>query len=324
MTENLIYGNTPCMLSGKNISANKNFEDVDVIVYGIPWEGAVTWGDYTGCELGPKVMRLCSARYSGYLPEINDMDVFEHVRIGDAGDIDVVPANVDETMNRITAFTSELWKSGKFVIGLGGDHGVTYPIVRALTEQGKKVGIIHLDAHYDNLPSHNGDAFARCSPFARLYEQEGVRNESVIHTGIHGPRNKPEAGRNAKTAGAVTITVNEIRAHANLKELAAQIYEMAFKDVDCVYLTICSDVLDFAFNPGGPVDGNGLTSYELLTLVHEICKQGVIGMDFVEVYPQQDPNQFSAHFASTLLLYALAGHILHSKQSEKELESSIR
>ncbi|KAB7708152.1 agmatinase [Bacillus aerolatus] len=312
---NNIYGNTPCFLGAKNISKDKATNDVDAIVYGIPWEGAVTWGDYTGCELGPKVMRLCSGRYSGYLPELDHIDVFEHIKLGDAGDIDVVPADVDETMRRITEFTGNLWKSGKFLIGLGGDHGVTFPIVKALTDQGKKVGIIHLDAHYDNLPSHNGDQFARCSPFARLYELDGVRNESIIHTGIHGPRNQPQAGRNAKAANAVTITINDIRAQKDLKAFAKEIHQLASKDVDCVYLSICSDVLDFAFNPGGPVDGNGLTSYELLTLVHEICKEGVIGMDFVEVYPQQDPSQFSAHLASTIILYALAGVILNKNQN---------
>lgn len=308
-----IYGNTPCMFEAKNLSKTKNYSEVDAIVYGVPWEGAVTWGDYTGCELGPKVMRLCSARYSGYLPELDDINVFEHIQLGDVGDIDIVPSDVDETMKRITNFTSELWDSEKFLIGLGGDHGVTYPIISGLTQKGKKVGIIHLDAHYDNLPSHNGDAFARCSPFARLYEEKNVRNESIIHTGIHGPRNKPESGKNAKLAGAVTITINDIREHSNLRELAKDIYKNASKDVDVVYLSICSDVLDFAFNPGGPVDGNGLTSYELLTLVYEFTKQGIVGMDFVEIYPQQDPTQLSAHFASTLILYALAGDIVFKK-----------
>lgn len=308
-----LYGNTPTFLGAKNLSAGESLEDVDAVVYGVPWEGAVTWGDYTGCELGPKVMRLTSGRYSGYLPELDHIDVFEHVKLGDVGDVDVVPADVEETMKRITDFTSKLWQSDKFLIGLGGDHGITFPIVRALAEQGKKVGILHLDAHYDNLPSHNGDQYARCSPFARLYEQEGVRNESIIHTGIHGPRNLPEAGRNARDAGAVTVTINDIRKQDDLAKYARELYAMANKDVDCVYLSICSDVLDFAFNPGGPVDGNGLTSYELVTLVHEICKQGVIGMDFVEVYPQQDNNQNSAHFVSTVILYALAGWI-HSKK----------
>ena len=207
---NYLYGNTPTFLGAKNLSNQDSLDDVDAVVYGVPWEGAVTWGDYTGCELGPKVMRLTSGRYSGYLPELDHIDVFEHVKLGDVGDVDVVPADVEETMERITNFSSKLWQSGKFLIGLGGDHGITFPIVRALAEQGKKVGIIHLDAHYDNLPSHNGDQYARCSPFARLYEQEGVRNESIIHTGIHGPRNLPEAGRNARDAGAVTGTISAI------------------------------------------------------------------------------------------------------------------
>ncbi|MFE7083674.1 agmatinase family protein [Priestia megaterium] len=309
-----IYGNTPCFLGAINASNGEGIEQSDVIIYGIPWEGAVTWGDYTGCELGPKVMRICSARYSGYLPEIDHIDVFEHLKLADMGDVDVVPADVPKTMERIESFSKKVWESGRFPVALGGDHGVTYPIVKSLTKTGKKVGIIHLDAHYDNMPSHNGDEFARSTPFARLYELDAVRNESIIHTGIHGPRNKPESGQFAKQAGAKTITVRDIRESSSLTELADRIYQEASQDVDAVYLSICSDVLDYAFNPGGPVDGNGLNSYELLTLVYEFCKKGIIGMDFVEVYPQQDPNQFSAHLVSTVVLYALAGTIKNREQ----------
>ncbi len=275
----------------------------------MPWEGACTWGDYTGCELGPKQIRLASARYSTYLPELNHINVEDHLSLGDVGDVSIVPHDVPETMNRIEEFAENLWKSGKFLVGLGGDHGVTYPIVKGLTNIGKKVGIIHLDSHYDNMPHHDGDKFARSTPFMRLYETEGVRNESLIHTGIKGPRNKPETGKHAKDAGAVTITINDIREQKDLKKYANEIYEMASKDVDVVYLTICSDVLDFAFNPGGPVDGNGLTSYELLTMIYEFGKRGLCGMDFVEVYPQQDFNQNSSHFVSTAVLYVLAGHV---------------
>ncbi|YCA45317.1 agmatinase family protein [Bacillus sp. JZ8] len=308
---NKIYGNTPPFLGAKNVSTGKGIEETDVLIYGVPWEGAVTWGDYTGCELGPKVIRLSSARYSGYLPELNHIDVFEHLSLGDMGDVDVVPASVEETMERIETFSKRVWKENKFPVAFGGDHGITYPIMKALTEtkQGKKFGIIHLDAHYDNMVSHEGDEFARSTPFARIYELDGIRNESIIHAGIHGPRNKPESGQYAKEAGAETVTIRDIRECMNIKELAQDVYKKASHNVDGVYLTICSDVLDYAFNPGGPVDGNGLTSHELLTLVHEFAKRGIVGMDFVEVYPQQDPSQFSAHFVSTVVLYALAGKI---------------
>ncbi len=314
-----IYGNTPCFLGASNISGAGNVGKVDVIIYGVPWEGAVTWGDYTGCELGPKVMRLCSARYTGYLPELNHIDVFEHLTLGDLGDVDIVPSNVPESILRIQKFAERVWETQKFPVALGGDHGITFPIVKALGEKsGKKVGIIHMDTHYDNKPNFEGDPFARCSPFARLYEYEGVRSESIVHMGIHGPRNAAANGRLAQEVGATTITISDIRQANDLKAMAKKAYEIASKDTDFVYLSICSDVLDYAFNPGGPADGNGLTSYELVNLVYEFSSMGIVGMDFVEVYPQQDLNQFSAHFVSTVVLYALAGLIRNRNRNVKK------
>ncbi|GEL77387.1 agmatinase family protein [Tenuibacillus multivorans] len=311
-----IYGNTPCFLSSKKVTFDsKDLDEKDVLIYGVPWEGAVTWGDYTGAELGPKVIRLSSARYSGYLPELNDIDVFEHYKLGDLGDVDVVPADVIETMKRIEGFSGKVWDTGKFPVAFGGDHGITYPIVKALSDRvDGKVGIIHLDAHYDNMQHHEGDKYARSTPFARLYETEAVRNESIVHMGIHGPRNKPESGRYAKEAGATTITSREIRQSGNIQEMADRAYAQASEGTEAVYLSICSDVLDFAFNPAGPVDGNGLTSYELVELVHSFTKKGVSGMDLVEIYPIQDQNDFSSHLASTIVLYALAGNILNQQQ----------
>ncbi|PTI61930.1 arginase family protein, partial [Staphylococcus succinus] len=123
------------------------------------------------------------------------------------------------------------------------------------------------------------------------------------------PRNKPETGRFAQASGAVTLTINDIRNAKDLKQFSRDIYNQAREEVDVVYLTICSDVLDFAFNPGGPVDGNGITSYELLTMIYEFASLGLCGMDYVEVYPMKDPNQNSAHFVSTAVLYVLAGHV---------------
>lgn len=310
--EEYIYGNTPCYLGSTDVSGDWNkAAGKDVLFYGVPWEGAVTWGDFTGCELAPKVIRLSSARYSGYLPELDHIDVKEHLTMGDAGDIDVVPSNVEETMKRIGAFAGRAWDSGAFPIALGGDHGITYPIVKALADKGKKVGIIHMDAHYDNNDSSMGDPYGRGAPFARLYETDGVRNESLVHLGIHGPRNKPENGRSAKEAGAVTLTLHDIRKNGHdLEAFADKVYAIAAEQTDAVYLSICSDVLDHAFNPGGPIDGNGLHSHELLTLIHAFAKKGLIGMDYVEVYPQQDPNDFSSHFVTNAVLYALAGHQL--------------
>ncbi|WP_251518649.1 agmatinase family protein [Staphylococcus sp. HKU1] len=310
-----IYGNVPCFLNGKNLTQSQSL-DTDVIVYGVPFEGESTWGDYTGVELGPKQIRVSSARYSQYLPELNHIDISEHLSLGDVGDVPYIAHNNKESYKNIEAFAKKLWESEKFLVGFGGEHGVTYPILKALTNTGKKVGIIHLDAHYDNMPDYEGEIYARNTPFMHLYNTEGIRNESIIHTGIHGPRNKPETGRYAQEAGAVTLTINDIRNANDLKQYARDIYKQASQDVDVVYLTICSDVLDFAFNPGGPVDGNGLSSYELLTMIYEFASLGICGMDYVEVYPMNDANQNSAHFVSTAVLYVLAGHVAYLNKNQ--------
>ncbi|GEL09234.1 agmatinase family protein [Salisediminibacterium halotolerans] len=318
MADDNIYGNTPTFLGAENLVKHPEKQaDTNVLIYGVPWEGAVTWGEYTGCELAPKVIRLASARYSGYLPELSHIDVFEHLKLGDLGDFSVTPAEPEKTMNTIESEAKKIWQTDQFPIAFGGDHGITYPIVKALAEQtGKTVGIIHLDAHYDNNEHSQGDPYGRGAPFARLYETEGVVNQSLVHMGIHGPRNKPENGRLAQSVNAVTMTLEDIRSKKHPRAAALEAYELASKHSDIVYLSICSDVLDHAYNPGGPVDGNGLTSYELLSIVHQVASCGIAGMDYVEVYPQQDQNDFSSHFASFVSLYALAGHIRSLKQDE--------
>lgn len=68
-------------LGAKNITKNKSLDRIDAVIYGVPWKGADTWGDYTGCELDPKVMRLSSARYSGYLSELGHIDVLQHMKL---------------------------------------------------------------------------------------------------------------------------------------------------------------------------------------------------------------------------------------------------
>lgn len=318
MSNKNIYGNTPCFLNSTNLVEEPQKEkETDVIVYGVPWEGAVTWGDFTGCELGPKVIRLSSGRYSGYLPELDHIDVFSHLTMGDKGDVAVTPADPEETMKKIRAFAKDIWKGDSFPIAFGGDHGITFPIIEGLIEAtDKKVGIIHLDAHYDNNDHSNGDPYGRGAPFKRLYETEGVVNTSLVHMGIHGPRNKPQNGKDAKEAGAKTLTIQDIRKAESARAIAREAYNIASEGTDAVYLSICSDVLDHAFNPGGPVDGNGLNSFELLEIVHEVSKLGIVGMDFVEVYPQQDTTDFSSHFASFIALYALAGEAVRRENKK--------
>src|SRR4030067_1146261 len=82
----LVYGDTPSFLGTDVIDINFLSGGYDVIFGGVPWEGTITWGSFTGCELAPRTIRHAAARYGGYLPEY-DIDAFDHLRMGDIGDV---------------------------------------------------------------------------------------------------------------------------------------------------------------------------------------------------------------------------------------------
>jgi agmatinase len=311
----IIYGTTPTLFGGEVVKKIDDFAGKDVIALGVPWEGAVTWGSYTGCELAPKTIRQASARYTGYLPELEDIDVFSHLTLGDYGDVDVVPADTIETYRRIEAKVKDIFSAGKFPVVLGGDHGITYPIMKALSENvNGKVGIIHFDAHFDNREIFGDEPYARCCPLARISELPNVKTDSIVHFGIRGPRNSPQDGAYAKKIGAKVVTITDIR-RGNLEQLVDEAYQAASSGTEAVYVTVCSDVLDIAFNPGGPIDANGLTSYELLTALYSLALKGIDGFDVVEIYPPSDPNGTSSHMANWMILYVLAG-LAHRKLSK--------
>ena len=93
MTENNIYGNTPPMLGAKNLTGASEY-DTDVLFYGVPWEASSTWGDYTGVDLGGRRISKNSQRYSTYLPELDHINIEDHLSFGDVGDVAVNPHNV--------------------------------------------------------------------------------------------------------------------------------------------------------------------------------------------------------------------------------------
>jgi agmatinase len=124
--------------------------------------------------------------------------------------------------------------------------------------------------------------------------------------GIRGPRNSPRQIEAAKEHGATIITSFDIKLNG-VESAVDRALEVANTGTDATYVTICSDVLDVAYNPGGPIDPNGLTSFELSLILHKIARAGIAGFDFVEIYPMQDPNNVSSHTAVWMSLYALSG-----------------
>lgn len=301
-----IFNGIPSFMGLPLIREKNKIKDYDVVILGAPWEGVVTWNSFSGCELATKSIRSVSIRYSGFLPEIG-FDIFDYLKAGDYGDTPTNPGDIEKTLANIQGKAADIYHYNAIPITFGGDHSISIPLVKALAEKTEgNLGIIHLDAHMDNMDKFRGEIYARCSPLCRIYEIENVNPKNIIHMGIRGPRNNPEQVALAKEKGATILTSFEIKLNG-IDYAVNKALEVAKAGTDAVYVTVCSDILDVAFNPGGSADFNGLTSFELSLLLHKLACAGIDGFDITEIYPPQDPNHVSSHMAVWMSLYVMSG-----------------
>ena len=311
-----IYSDVPTFLNLPVLENKQDLAQMDVAVMGVPWEGGCTIGGYSSCTDGPKSIRSASIRYTGYLPDF-DLDCFSQLKAGDYGDIAVQNGNYEFTFGEIRKKVGEIYDAGAVPIILGGDHGIAYPTISELAKRHPgKVGVLHFDAHLDNYSNFGDDPYSRCSPFYQLYNDPNMDPTKIVHIGIRGPRNHQEEFNNAKKYGANVILCREIKKNGWEASIKKAI-ELASKDTEVMYVTICADSLDAAFMPQGPQDMGGLTSFELLMMVHEAGLAGARALDFVEIYPDAYSLQPASHVGCWLALYFLNGVAERRKNGEK-------
>lgn len=304
---NIVYGNTPTFLGATHVKDEKELEGLDAVIAGLPWEGTNTWGSYSECEITPKAIRNASLRYgTGFIPEYN-VEVMKHIKLGDYGDFASYPNNNELTIKSFFEGAESIFRHNVVPFFFGGDHSVTYPVIKALSKRhSKKMGIIHFDAHLDNSDEYNGDRFARCSPLRRIVELSDIDSSKIVHFGIRGPRNSPQQMQFVKDNGIPIFTMKEIRERGFFETLITA-KKIAEEGTDGYYITICSDIIDHAFNPGGAIDFGGITSTEMLTALYTLCQGNLLGMDIVEIYPRWDTHETSIHLATWMAIYGLAG-----------------
>lgn len=313
---NNIYSGVPSWLNLPVLENNEDLKKMDVAIIGVPWEGGCTIGGYSSCTESPKSIRSVSIRYTGFLPDFN-IDSFDYLKAGDYGDVPVQNGNYDFTFNEIRKKAGEILDANVIPVTFGGDHSISFPIISEIAKRHpKKVGVLHFDAHLDNYEQFGEDLYSRCSPFYRLYTDENMDPTKIVHIGIRGPRNHKEEYNNAQKFGATVINGIEVK-EKGWKESIQKAIDIAFKDTEVVYITVCSDALDAACMPQGPQDMCGLTSFELAMMIHEAGLAGAKGFDFVEIYPETNSLQTASHVGCWLALYYLNGLAENVKNSSK-------
>lgn len=274
------------------IASKQNYEQARAVIYGMPMDFTVSFRP--GSRFGPARIREVSIGLEEYSPYLDKS--LDEISYFDAGDLLLPFGNVARSLELIENYTDGLFRDGKFPLGLGGEHLVTWPVVKAAARAYPNLALIHIDAHADLREQYEGEQLSHSTPVRKIAELIGGNN--VYQFGIRSG-DKEE--------------FNYAKAHTHLypfdvlEPLKQVLPELSGRPV---YVTIDIDVLDPACAPGtGTAEAGGITSKELLAAIHAIARSDikVIGADIVEVAPVYDPTEQTQIVASKLVREILLG-----------------
>ncbi|WP_018661267.1 agmatinase [Heyndrickxia acidiproducens] len=277
------------------IGSHPDYEDSRVVIYGMPMDWTSSYRP--GSRFGPKRIREVSIGLEEYSPYL-DRELAE-VKFFDAGDIPLPFGNPQRSIDLIEAYIQTLLKDGKFPFGLGGEHLVSWPVIKAVYQKYPDLAVIHFDAHTDLRTEYEGEPLSHSTPIRKVAEL--IQPKHVYSFGIRSGM-KEEFDWAEKNG--MHLSKFEV-----LEPLKKVLPELAGRPV---YVTIDIDVLDPAFAPGtGTVDAGGITSKELLASIHAISGSDVqvVGCDLVEVAPIYDHSEQTANTASKLVREMMLGWV---------------
>lgn len=277
------------------IMSRPDHEQADVILYGMPMDWTASFRP--GSRFGPNRIREVSIGLEEYSPYMDKH--LEEVNYFDAGDIPLPFGNPARSLDRIEAYVERVLENGKFPLGLGGEHLVSWPVIKAVYHKYPDVAVIHIDAHTDLREEYEGEALSHSTPIRKVCELIGPAN--VYSFGIRSGMREEFAYAKENGMYLAKFDVAE-----PLRQVLPRLKGRK------VYVTIDIDVLDPAFAPGtGTPEAGGITSKELLAAIQLIAEADVrvVGADVVEISPSYDPTDQTAVAASKFVREILLGWV---------------
>jgi agmatinase len=275
----------------------KDVDGADAVILGIPFDAAVS--NRPGARFAPQAIRRASAIFDNDPQYPFSRDLFEQMAVVDYGDVLLDYGNHQKTPGLIEAEAAEIIRSGAFLLSLGGDHFVTWPLLKAHAAKHGPLALVHFDAHQDTWDDSNGDDDGERidhGSFVARAAREGVIDAAhSIQIGIrtHAPEDfgiRILHGYDVEDMGAQAIA-DAILAHVGDRQ---------------AYLTFDIDCLDPAHAPGTgtPVAG-GPSSAKILSVLRKLGKLDIRGADVVEVAPAYDHADITAIAGATVAMYML-------------------
>ena len=271
--------------------------EADYVVAGVPMDIGTT--NRAGTRDGPAAIRRASRM-------LTDGDHPEHwvapadLALSDNGDFALALGDIPGSLAAIQSQASGIGH----LIALGGEHGITLPILRAVTQRlGHPVAVVHFDAHVDTWPASFGQEFAHGSPFYHAINEGLVEPKRMIQIGIRSPVQK-EVMDWTLDRGVTVLSAQDVHA-SSPAAVAARIAAVAGDGP--AYLSFDIDSLDPAFAPGtGTPEIGGLASWQAQAILRRLKGVRFVGMDLVEVSPAYDVAEITALAGASMVWEYLA------------------
>jgi len=283
----------------------ENIRDVgryEVAIVGAPFDMGTTYRP--GCRFGPQAVRRISALYDSYNADMG-VDLAEELSVCDAGDIFVIPSNIEKSFDQIDMAVSYIHQQGVFPVVIGGDHSIGYPDVRGIAPHIEgKVGIIHLDRHID-IQERDMDERMHTTPWFHATNIPNAPPSNLVQMGIGGWYGSRPGMKVARERDTTVITISDVE-ELGVDKAVEVALECAWKDAEAVFLSFDIDSIDPGFAPGtGSPEPGGLLPREALRALRLIAREGLCGMEVVEIAPPYDVSDVTAQLGCRAIMDVL-------------------
>ena len=281
-------------------------EGLDAAIIGLPSDSGAPFR--TGARFAPNAVRAMSIMLRPINPYRRNLNIFERLRVADAGDAAVVPGYLEESLARIEASVRTLVEAGITPFGIGGDHSVTLAELRAVAATHGPLALIQFDSHSDTWDKYfAGKKYSAGTPFRRGVEEGIIDPSHSIQVGLRGSLFSPTDISQSIDLGYDVVTTDEMFA-MGIPALADRI--AARTAGRPAFVTFDLDFVDPSAAPGVQTpEAGGPTARETLDLLRRLKGIRLVGADVVELSPSFDqPSQITALLAATVLAELLALH----------------
>ena len=279
---------------------NPLVDKTDIAIVGVPFDGGTS--NRAGPRHGPRQLRDLSTMIRTTHPR-SGVNPFKMVNCADLGDAPVNPIDLMQSLDLITDFYNQLTDKGIVPLTAGGDHLISFPILRSLGRDGP-VGMIHFDAHTDMNDSYFGNSkYTHGTPFRRAIEQGFLDPKRTIQIGIRGVKYESTDFDWALSQGVRIIEIDEFfdRGVDSIMKEAREIVGDGK-----TYVSFDIDGIDPSYAPGtGTPEIGGYSTYEAQKMLRALDGLNLIGADLVEVSPPFDPSGGTAWVGVSLMFEML-------------------